>query len=284
MLEQFYLQELVNNALKEDLPWGDLTTNTLISDNFTSKVEIRFRSKGIIAGLDIAKLVFKTIDPAIQFNTVAKDGVEVDKGTVIAAIEGKTASILKAERVALNFLQQLSGIATKTATYVNAAHKGNANTKVVDTRKTIAGMRNLHKYAILMGGGNNHRHCLSDAILIKDNHLAGLLEHNVNLTDALLQLRKKVSHTTFIQMEVDRIDQIQPGLDANIDGFLLDNMSLEDLKKAVQFINKKAITEASGGVTLESITSIAACGVDIISVGALTNSIQALDIGLDYLD
>jgi nicotinate-nucleotide pyrophosphorylase (carboxylating) len=223
---------------------------------------------------------FSLTDPAITTDFHIIDGEAFASSAIIATIEGPARGILQAERIALNFAQRLSGIATLTATYV--AETAGTNTRIVDTRKTTPGLRLFERYAVRCGGGHNHRFSLSDAVMVKDNHLAVLAAHSsASLTESLLALRQVVPHTAHLEVEVDRLDQIDAVLAANVDTILLDNFSIDDLRIAVQQINNRALTEASGGITLDRIRDIAATGVDLISVGALTHSVRALDLGLD---
>ena len=274
---------LIRTALDEDLPWGDVTTESLIDPNQENELAILLKQKGVIAGLSLMERVFKTLDASMSWNPLQQDGDYLEKGTVLAKVRGNAQALLKAERLALNFAQRLSGIATLTHQFVQAARQGSDSVRVVDTRKTTPGLRYLEKYAVTMGGGFNHRYSLSDSILIKDNHLAMIQSAGRSLSKAILTARQKVPHTIKIEVEVDRLDQIPEVLEAGVDAILLDNMSNEELIEAVALIDGKAAAEASGGVTLERIAGIAATGVDIISVGALTHSAPSLDISLDYL-
>ena len=271
---------IVRMALLEDAPWGDLTSQSLIPAVASVTAQLVARENGIFCGQDVVAAAFSLTDPAITTDFHIIDGEAFARGATIATIKGPARGILQAERVALNFAQRLSGIATLTAAYVRETE--GTQTRITDTRKTTPGLRLFERYAVRCGGGHNHRFSLSDAVMVKDNHLAVLAAHSsANLTDSLLALRAAVPHTTHLEVEVDRLDQIDAVLAANIDTVLLDNFSIEDLRTAVQQINGRALTEASGGITLDRIRDVAATGVDIISVGALTHSVRALDLGLD---
>ncbi len=274
------LRRLVEQAVEEDLGRGDVTSDLLVPSDATARAVLRSRSQGVIAGLDVAAMVFGVTDAQVQFAALIRDGDAVAPGQELGVISGAARSLLRGERVALNFLQRLSGIATLTSRYVEAVRGTRA--RIVDTRKTTPGLRSLEKYAVRAGGGFNHRRDLSGAMMIKDNHLAVIGALGLSLTEAIKQARESLPHTLKIEIEVDRLDQIPEALAAGADIILLDNMSTEDLSRAVAAINGRAIIEASGGVNLRTISEIAATGVDVISVGALTHSAPALDIGLDF--
>jgi nicotinate-nucleotide pyrophosphorylase (carboxylating) len=274
------LRLLVEHALEEDLGRGDVTSDLLVPPGVAARAVLRSRSQGVIAGLEVAAMVFAVADPTLHFAALIADGDAVAAGQELGVVSGAARSLLRAERVALNFLQRLSGIATLTSRYVKAVR--GARARVVDTRKTTPGLRSLEKYAVRAGGGFNHRRDLSDAVMIKDNHLAVMGALGLTLNEAITRARQSLPHTLKIEIEVDRLDQISEALAAGPDIVLLDNMSTADLKRAVALIDGRAITEASGGVNLETISDIAATGVDVISVGALTHSAPALDIGLDF--
>jgi len=273
------LRRLVEGALEEDLGRGDVTSDLLVPSDVAARAVLRSRGQGVIAGLDVAAMVFAVTDVDVQFTALIGDGDAVTPGQELGVVSGAARSLLRAERVALNFLQRLSGIATLTSRYADVIRGTRA--RIVDTRKTTPGLRSLEKYAVRAGGGFNHRRDLSDAMLIKDNHLAviGMLGHS--LSEAITQARQSLPHMMKIEIEVDRLDQIHEALAAGADIILLDNMSTEDLRRAVVLIDGRATTEASGGVNLGTISEIAATGVDVVSVGALTHSAPALDIGLD---
>ena len=274
------LRRLVEMALEEDLGRGDVTSDLLVPPHVAARAVLRSRSEGVIAGLDVAALVFAIVDSRVEFLASIKDGYGVADGQELAKISGAARSLLRAERVALNFLQRLSGIATLTSRYVGIVRGTRA--RIVDTRKTTPGLRPLEKYAVRAGGGFNHRRDLSDAVMIKDNHLSAIAARGLSLLDAVKLLRGSLPHTLKIEIEVDRLDQISEALAAGADIILLDNMTTADLKSAVAMIDGRALTEASGGVSPGTVAEIAASGVDVISVGALTHSAPALDIGLDF--
>jgi nicotinate-nucleotide pyrophosphorylase (carboxylating) len=271
---------IVRMALLEDAPWGDLTSQTLIPASATVTAHLVAREPGVLCGEDLVTAAFTLTDPTITTEFHVSDEQPFAAGAVLATIHGPARAILQAERIALNFAQRLSGIATLTAAYV-AETKG-TKARIVDTRKTTPGLRLFERYAVRCGGGHNHRFSLSDAVMAKDNHLAILSASTTNtLTQSLLAAREALPHTTHIEVEVDYLDQLESVLAAGVDTILLDNFSLADLRAAVQLIADRALVEASGGVTLERIRGIASTGVDIISAGALTHSPRALDLGLD---
>ena len=267
---------IVKNALEEDLGTGDITTENVIEQYETSKAEIIFKEEGILAGLPVAELVFKELDDGIEFSILKDEGETVQTGEKVAEISGRTQSILKGERLALNFLQRLSGIATNTRSYVKKIEGTGA--RVVDTRKTTPNLRILEKYAVRVGGGTNHRMGLYDAVLIKDNHIrsAG------GVKEAIMKV--ETGHTVKIEVEIESIDDIEEALEAGADIIMLDNMEADETREAVEIIGDRAIIEASGGITLENIRDVAETGVDMISVGALTHQIRSIDISLDLTE
>ncbi len=274
------VESIVRMALLEDAPWGDLTSQTLIPASATITASLVAREPGILCGEDLITAAFTLTDPTITTQFHVTDGQTFAASTVLATIHGPARAILQAERIALNFAQRLSGIATLTAAYV-AETKG-TKARITDTRKTTPGLRLFERYAVRCGGGHNHRFSLSDAVMAKDNHLAILSASTTStLTASLLAARAALPHTTHVEIEVDRLDQLDAVLAAHVDTILLDNFSLPDLRTAVQRIAGRALTEASGGVTLDRISAIAATGVDIISAGSLTHSPRALDLALD---
>jgi nicotinate-nucleotide pyrophosphorylase (carboxylating) len=278
-LPRVVIEPLVRNALVEDLGRaGDLTTNAIVPAGLPAHAVLRAREKGVVAGLDLAKLTFELIDPAIAVQVELEDGAIASPGSIIASVSGPARGMLTGERTALNFLCRLSGIASATAALVAAVQGTKA--KIVCTRKTTPGLRAIEKYAVRAGGGANHRFGLDDAILIKDNHvaIAG------SVSQALRRAREAAGHLVKIEVEVDNLDQLQEALVAGADAVLLDNMSLDMLAKAVAMASGRAITEASGRVTPASAPAIAATGVDLISAGWLTHSAPQLDIGLDFDD
>jgi len=273
------VERIVGEALAEDLAYGDVTTEALVLSELKGKAAILVKRDGVLAGIDVAKEVFRQVDPSLRFKALVKDGAKVPKGDVVATVEGKMASILKAERTALNFLQHLSGIATETARYVDAV----SGTKAVitDTRKTIPGLRLLEKYAVRTGGGHNHRLNLGDGVLIKDNHLAALRSSVIGLGEAVKKARQRAPRAMKVEVEVESVKQAQEALSAGADIIMLDNMNVKDMRRVVKLVQGRALLEASGGITLDNVRSVAEAGVDLISVGALTHSARALDISLE---
>lgn len=272
-------RKIIRRALAEDLAWGDVTTQAVLAPSWTGRGKLVVKESGVVAGLPVAGMVFREVDPTVTWQQLADDGSQVASGDAVATIEGALASILMAERTALNFLQRMSGIATATARYVAAV--GDLPARILDTRKTAPGLRLLDKYAVRMGGGHNHRHNLGDGILIKDNHLAGLRAQGVSLAQAIARARERAPFGLKIEVEVETVEQAQEALDAGAELLLLDNMSPEEMSRAVALARGRALTEASGGITLENVRAVAETGVDLISVGALTHSVKALDISLE---
>ena len=274
------IQALVRMALDEDAPWGDLTSQTLIPATARVSAELVAREDGILSGADLFCAAMSLTDSAIVTTFRVQDGQTFGAGKVLAAAEGPARGVLQAERVALNFVQRLSAIATLTAKYV--AEIAGTKARIVDTRKTTPGLRLVERYAVRCGGGHNHRFSLSDAVMAKDNHLAVVgATGGTSLTEALRQMREVLPHTTHIEVEVDRLDQIEAVLAAGVDTIMFDNFSTADMRTGVAQVGGRALIEASGGITLARIREIAETGVDIISVGALTHSVHALDLGLD---
>ena len=273
------IKTVVTRALEEDLGLGDITTESLIPPTMMGTASILAKSSGVVAGIQVAELTFTEVDKAIIFERLRQDGMKVDAGDIIARVTGRVAGILKAERVALNFLQHLSGIATQTSLYVEAVSGTNA--RILDTRKTTPGLRLFEKYAVKMGGGYNHRKNLAEQVLIKDNHLEACRITGMSLTDTVRMAREKTPLTVPIEVEVETVAEAKEAVEAGADMILLDNMSVTEMKKAVEEVKGMAETEASGGITLETVKAVAETGVDYISVGALTHSVKALDISLD---
>jgi len=280
------VQRLVDEALIEDLGTGDVTTDSVVPPGAMAKGEIVAKAAGIVAGLHVAGMCFTRLDSNVIYEA-AGDGIGVSPDQVLATLSGPAASILKAERVALNFIQRLSGIATLTARYVEAV--ADYPVKILDTRKTTPGLRTMEKYAVRMGGGFNHRIGLYDGILIKDNHLmfqnageAGQSQGNVKA--AVLAARRSANHLQKVEVEADTLEQVKEAVDAGADAILLDNMDVETLALAVESVRnsgRKIVLEASGNVSLSNVAGIAATGVDAISVGALTHSVPSLDVSLE---
>jgi nicotinate-nucleotide pyrophosphorylase (carboxylating) len=270
-------EPLVRTALLEDLGRaGDITADAIVPAEQRATLVLRARQPGVVTGLDIARCAFQMVSPAVTLNAERGDGSEVAPGQIIATIEGPARGLLTGERTALNFLCHLSGVATATASLVAAISGTNAH--IVCTRKTTPGLRTLEKYAVRAGGGSNHRFGLDDAVLIKDNHIA--LAGDIGT--AVARAKARAGHLVKIEVEVDTLSQLEHALALGVDAVLLDNMSVEQLGEAVAMTDGKAITEASGGITAATAPAIAATGVDLISVGWLTHSAAALDIGLDY--
>jgi nicotinate-nucleotide pyrophosphorylase (carboxylating) len=276
------IHHLVRMALDEDAPWGDLTSQTLIAGSMRVTAQLVAREPGTLSGEDVFIAAMSLTDAGISTRFHVHDGESFSGSAVLATIEGPAQGVLQAERVALNFVQRMSGIATLTAQYVSAVAGSGA--RVVDTRKTTPGLRLVERYAVRCGGGHNHRYSLSDAVMVKDNHLAILAANGVsNVTEGLQSMRARLPHTTHVEVEVDRQEQIEAVLAGVADTILLDNFTTAQLSSAVAQIAGRALVEASGGITLARIREVAETGVDIISVGALTHSVRSLDLGLDIL-
>jgi len=273
-MEKWIIRDVLEKAYREDMPFGDITTDCTVPENAVSKAYMIAKHEGVIAGIEVCTEAFKMLDPDIKINPLVEDGDFVEAGTRILEIEGKSRVLLKAERTALNLLQRLSGIATITRLYVEKIIGYNA--KVTDTRKTTPGLRALEKYAVRKGGGYNHRLSLSDGVLIKDNHIkaAG------GIKKAVEAAREHIPHTAKIEVETETLEQVREALESGADIIMLDNMPPDIMEQAVKIINHRAVTEASGNVTIDNIQQIAATGVDIISVGALTHSAKAMDISM----
>ena len=276
-LPQVMVEPLVRTALLEDLGRaGDITTDAIVPASSRGRTALVARQDGVVAGLDIALLAFRLIDPDIRAEIAAPDGTRLAKGGVIATIAGPTRGILTAERVALNFLCHLSGIASATASVVAAIR--DTRTRVVCTRKTMPGLRAVQKYAVRVGGGFNHRFGLDDGVLIKDNHIAAA----GSIKEAMTRARAAIGHLVKIEIEVDTLAQLEEALALGVDAVLLDNMSNDEMRRAVALVAGRAVTEASGRITPETAVEVAGTGVDLLSSGALTHSVRTLDIGLDW--
>ena len=276
MLERRQIQRVVDMALEEDAPFGDLTSQTLVPATAIARAQLVAREPGVLAGAEVFAIAMTTLDPYVEVTLHTADGDAFETGAVLADVVGPARAVLQAERVGLNLVQRMTGIATLTRTYVEAV--AGTSARVVDTRKTTPGLRALERHAVRCGGGHNHRYSLSDAVMAKDNHLAVIPD----LTAALRQAREDLPHTTHIEVEVDRLEQLDAVLDSGAAGtIMLDNFSLVDLRTGVEQIAGRALVEASGGITLDTIGDVARTGVDVISVGALTHSVRALDLGLD---
>jgi nicotinate-nucleotide pyrophosphorylase (carboxylating) len=274
------IRRTVRAALAEDVGRGDATTLASVPKTATARAVMRARQPLVIAGLAFAEMAFRELASAVRIKRLVRDGQRVKASAVLLEISGPACAILSAERVALNFVQRLSGIATLTSQFVKAI-KG-TSAQVLDTRKTTPGWRRFEKYAVTCGGGHNHRHGLYDMVLIKDNHLAALRDEKPNAIAAAVQRARRKFPRLKVEVEADTLEQVQQAMDAGADFILLDNMSPARLRRAVKLVAGRAKTEASGGVNLKTVRQIARTGVDFISVGALTHSAQAVDIGLDF--
>ncbi len=274
------IRAAVKSALAEDIGSGDVTTLATVPKTQTFKTVMRAREPLVVAGLEFAKTAFLQLSSAVKVEFLVHDGTHVARGDNLLRISGSARAILSAERVALNFVQHLSGIATLTAQFV-AAVKG-TRAQILDTRKTTPGWRRFEKYAVACGGGRNHRIGLFDLVLIKDNHLAALQNEKPNAVAAAVQRARKIYPKLKVEIEADNLEQVKQAADAGADIILLDNMTNEQLRAAVKIAKGRAKTEASGGVNLGTVRAIAGTGVDFISVGALTHSARAVDIGLDF--
>jgi nicotinate-nucleotide pyrophosphorylase (carboxylating) len=300
-LSKLQIEEIIDRALAEDLGRGDITTEVLITDGQQGSGFVVVKKEGILAGIIIVKQVFYRVDPQLKVEILLEDGAKVEPGSKVAKVSGNIASILKVERVALNFLQHLSGIASETSRYV--ARVEGLPVRIMDTRKTIPGLRSLEKYAVKIGGGENHRMNLGDGILIKDNHLTALRNQGLDIKEIITKARQnaplslpeffslslrgtkrqsnlKARHFE-VEMEVRTVPEALEAVEAGADIVMLDNMNLEDIREAVKSIHGRALIEASGGITLDNVRAIAETGVDFISIGAITHSSRALDISLE---
>lgn len=274
ILNKIYVDNLIKTALLEDINYCDVTTDYLIPAEQMGKGKFVAKAEGILCGVEVAARVFELIDSDIKIEILIKDGESVKYGDEIMRLEGRTASLLKGERTALNLIQHMSGIATAANQATKLVEGTNAS--IADTRKTLPGMRPLQKYAVMTGGAKNHRYNLSDAAMLKDNHIdaAG------GITAAVTALRKKIGHMTKIEVETRNLDELKEALAVGADIIMLDNMSPELMKEAVEITNGRAVLEASGGITNETLRAVAESGVDIISIGALTHSVKAFDISM----
>jgi len=268
------IRKIIETALAEDIGTGDITTGAIVGSELAGKAQAWAKDDFVVAGIDIFKEVFFCLDDHTQFNLGASDGQLVKKGDVVAEISGRLFYILQAERVALNIFQRMCGIATLTRKYVEAVRGTKA--KILDTRKTMPGLRVIDKMAVSIGGGFNHRMGLYDGVMIKDNHIAAA----GSITAAVEAQRKRLAHTLKIEVETKNLSEVQEALDCGVEIIMLDNMELEEMKKAVGLIAGRALVEASGNVNLQRVAAIAATGVDFISVGELTHSVRAADISL----
>lgn len=277
MITERQIRHVVELALEEDAPFGDLTSQTFVPADTWATADLVAREPGVFAGADVFRIAMTTIDPRVEVELKSADGERFETGSVLARVSGPARAVLTSERVALNLVQRMTGIATLTAEYVAAV--AGTKARVVDTRKTTPGLRALERHAVRCGGGHNHRFSLSDAVMAKDNHLAVVPD----IAAAIRQARQDLPHTTHLEVEVDRLDQVETVVAAGVDTIMLDNFSTQALVQGVALVAGRAIVEASGGITLGTIADVAATGVDVISVGALTHSVRALDLGLDVV-
>lgn len=275
MLSNFYVESHVKSALNEDIGFGDVTTESIVGEDKIFEATLSSRCEGIICGLEVFKTVFKILSDKVQVELLFKDGDKITKGDILAKLKGPGKYLLLGERVALNYVQRMSGIATETNKYQQAI--GDLPCKIVDTRKTTPNFRAFEKYSVKVGGGALHRFNLSDCAMIKDNHIqvAG------SVTNAVKMVKENLSHAHKIELECDTLEQVKEGLPLGVDIIMLDNMTIEQMKEAVNFINHKAIVEASGNVNLDTVRQIAECGVDIISSSAIVAKAPTLDVALD---
>jgi len=278
-LSEEQVDNIIDLALAEDISHGDVTTEALIPPELQGRASILLKAKGILAGGEVAKRVFLKVDPSLRVEVLIKDGVKVQPGDTVTIISGSAASILKAERVALNFLQRLSGIASQTAKYI--AKTRGLVVNITDTRKTTPGLRLLEKYAVRMGGGQNHRFHLGDGILVKDNHLAALRALGMSLKDIVAKAKQNASGGLKVEVEVNTTQEALDAVEGGADIIMLDNMSPDEMRRIVSLIPGQVKIEASGGITLANVRMVAEAGVNVISIGALTHSSEALDMSLE---
>lgn len=305
MLTNHVIETAVAMALQEDAPYGDITCETTIPVHAKGNAKLVAREGGVMSGARVFRAAFVSQSDEVEVKTLVGDGQRFRAGQVLASVAGPVRDILTAERVALNFTQRMCGIATMTSSFVdriNAIYAATDDeghdvgsktpaarrprryprTRIADTRKTTPGLRPFEKYAVTCGGGYNHRYGLSDAVMVKDNHLAALAQQGIDMAGAIRHIREQVGHTIHIEVEVDRLEQIDAALAGGADTIMLDNFTLEDTRRGVDMIDGAAVVEASGNMSLQRVASVAATGVDVISVGALTHSVRGIDLGLDY--
>lgn len=273
----FKVDDIIKNALAEDMNYGDITSDALLTDRHTGTAELISKADGVIAGIDIFERVFQMIDTKVMIQTNVQNGEHVVSGQLLAVLSGPSKSILMGERTALNILQRMSGIATMTASFKEAV--ADIPVRIADTRKTAPGLRVLDKLAVKYGGGHNHRFNLSDVVMIKDNHIKAV----GGISEAVKRARARIPHTTKIEVEVESICELREAIEAGAEVVMLDNMSLEMMKEAVEIGKGKVVLEASGNVSICTLREVAETGVDVISVGALTHSVKALDVSLRFL-
>ncbi|TLP72936.1 carboxylating nicotinate-nucleotide diphosphorylase [Nesterenkonia sphaerica] len=274
------VDRIVDLALAEDVPCGDLTTEAFVPVHAQAQAQLRAREPGVLSGGEVFARAMQTLDGDVAVKLLRAEGSRFGAGDLLAEVTGPARAILTGERVGLNLVQRMSGIATLTAAFVEAVR--GTGVRITDTRKTTPGLRALERYAVRCGGGHNHRFSLSDAVMVKDNHLAAVAAAGTGLAAAVREAKSRLQHTALIEVEVDRMDQVLPALEGGAHTILLDNFGLDQMRQAVELIAGRAVVEASGGVSLETVGAMAVTGVDVISVGALTHSARALDLGLDF--
>ncbi len=274
LLPQFYIDDIIKNALKEDINYLDTATAYVIPETAVTTAKFVSKAEGVLCGIEVAMRVFTLLDPEVQFTLYKKDGDAVANGELIATMKGKASMLLQGERTALNLLQHMSGIATATNECVKLVE--GTGVSIADTRKTLPGLRALQKYAVTCGGGKNHRYNLSDCAMLKDNHI----DAGGGITATVKALREKIGHTVKIEVETRNMDEVREAVSAGADIIMLDNMTALQMKEAVEYIDGRALTEASGNITAENIREKASSGIDIISMGALTHSVKAFDISM----
>lgn len=274
ILPDFYIDELIKKAITEDINYIDVSSAYLFGDDDRTEAYFVSKADGVLCGIEVALRVFSLLDNTLEYKLYKHDGDEIKAGDLIAEFSGKTLKLLEGERTALNLLQHMSGVASMTTAAVKAI-EGTGST-IADTRKTLPGLRAIQKYAVTCGGGHNHRYNLSDAAMLKDNHI----DAGGGITKTVKALREKIGHTVKIEVETRTLDEVREAVEAGADIIMLDNMSLETMKEAVEIIDGRALTEASGNVTLENIRTVAQAGVNIISMGAITHSVKAFDISM----
>jgi nicotinate-nucleotide pyrophosphorylase (carboxylating) len=278
-LSEEQIAGIIDRALAEDVSHGDVTSEAIIPSDLQAKVTVLVKAAGVLAGIEVARQVFRRVDPSLEVDVMVKDGTAVQSGDIVATVSGRATSILKAERVALNFLQRLSGIASETARYVSETE--GYDVRITETRKTTPGLRALEKYAVRLGGGQNHRFHLGDGVLIKDNHLAALRALGMSLKEIVARAKQNAPEGMKVEVEVGTVAEAKAAIEGDADTILLDNMSPDEMRQVVALTPPHVKTEASGGITLADVSAVAAAGVDFISVGALTHSVKALDISLE---
>lgn len=274
ILPAFYVDDVIKNAIKEDINYIDEATAFVIPEDSVTSARFVSKADGVLCGIEIAARVFTLLDPKVEVELLKKDGDEIKKGDIIARFKGKTQSLLMGERTALNLVQHLSGVATQTHTAVKLVE--GTGVSIADTRKTLPGLRAMQKYAVMCGGGKNHRFNLSDAAMLKDNHI----DAGGGILKTVEKLRRHIGHTVKIEVETRTLDEVKEAVEAKADIIMLDNMTADETAECVKYINGRALTEASGNITLENIREKAQCGVDIISMGSLTHSVTAFDISM----